>query len=102
MNVRHTRPQKNAKHGDETIGLLNRKIIYIMIKSHTISLQQKVSLYFKWFDWILSEFTSCSEQGPMKTQWNDFIGSWVNSLVVVNKDQWKGNEMISLDFEWIH
>jgi hypothetical protein len=24
-------------------------------------LQQKVSLYAKWFHWILSEFTSCSE-----------------------------------------
>ncbi len=30
------------------------------------ALQQKVSLYAKWFHWILSEFTSCSELGPMK------------------------------------
>ncbi len=30
------------------------------------TLQQKVSLYAKWIHWILSEFTSCSEQGPMK------------------------------------
>jgi hypothetical protein len=30
------------------------------------TLQQKVSLYAKWFYWILSEFTSCSEWGPVK------------------------------------
>jgi hypothetical protein len=31
------------------------------------SLQQKVSMY-KRFHWISSEFTSCSEWGPMKKQ----------------------------------
>jgi hypothetical protein len=30
------------------------------------TLQQKVSLYAKCIHWILSEFTSCSERGPMK------------------------------------
>jgi hypothetical protein len=33
------------------------------------SLQQKVSLYTKWFHWILIGFIGCSEQGPMKNQW---------------------------------
>jgi uncharacterized membrane protein len=30
------------------------------------SLQQKVSLYVKWFHWILSEFIGCSERGLVK------------------------------------
>jgi hypothetical protein len=30
------------------------------------ALQQKVSLYTKWFHWILNDFTGCSGQGPMK------------------------------------
>ncbi len=30
------------------------------------SLQQRVSLYGKWFHWILSKFTNCNEQRPMK------------------------------------
>jgi hypothetical protein len=30
------------------------------------TLQQKVSLYAKWFHWVLSEFIGCSEWGPMK------------------------------------
>jgi hypothetical protein len=33
------------------------------------SLQQKVSLYASWFHWVLSEFISCSEWGPVKKQW---------------------------------
>jgi hypothetical protein len=36
---------------------------------HKESLQQKVSLYVKWFHWILNEFTGCSERGPLKKQW---------------------------------
>jgi hypothetical protein len=30
------------------------------------ALQQKVSLYIKWFHYILSEFTSCNEHGLVK------------------------------------
>jgi hypothetical protein len=40
--------------------------------SFVISLQQKVSLYAKWFHWILSEFTSCSEWELVKKL--EFIG----------------------------
>jgi hypothetical protein len=29
------------------------------------SLQQKVSMYAKWFHWILGEFIGCNEQGPV-------------------------------------
>jgi hypothetical protein len=32
-------------------------------------LQQKVSLYAKWFHWILNEFIGCNEQGLVKNQW---------------------------------
>jgi len=32
----------------------------------------KVSLFIKWFHWILNEFTSCNEQGLVKS--NEFIG----------------------------
>jgi hypothetical protein len=34
-----------------------------------MSLQQKVSLYAKWFHWNLNEFIGCNEHGPMKKQW---------------------------------
>jgi hypothetical protein len=33
------------------------------------ALQQKVSMYTKWFHWILSEFIGCSEWGLVKKQW---------------------------------
>jgi hypothetical protein len=29
---------------------------------HKITLQQKVSLYAKWFHWFMSEITSCNAQ----------------------------------------
>ncbi len=29
----------------------------------------KVSLYIKWFHWILNEFTGCNERGLVKKQW---------------------------------
>jgi hypothetical protein len=40
------------------------------------SLQQKVSLYAKWFPWILSEFNGCSEQGLVKKQWIQWSNEW--------------------------
>jgi hypothetical protein len=50
--------------------LVGRKIVYIF---HNLfgfdkdSLQQKVSMYAKWFHWILNEFISCSEWDQWKT-----------------------------------
>jgi hypothetical protein len=47
-----------------TVGLAN------VLQSYDVQTQQqKVSLYAKWFHWILSEFTSCNEWGPMKKEW---------------------------------
>jgi hypothetical protein len=40
--------------------------IYQNCYEKKISLQQNVFLYAKWFHWILSEFTSHSEQDFMK------------------------------------
>jgi hypothetical protein len=42
--------------------------------------QQKVSLYAKWFHWILNEFTGYSEQRLMKKQWIH----WSNEQGLVN------------------
>jgi hypothetical protein len=42
------------------------KAYLAIYKSYQNPLQQKVSLYVKRFHWILNEFTSCSEWGPMK------------------------------------
>jgi hypothetical protein len=39
----------------------------VIIKKKT--LQQKLSLYTKWFHWIFSDFTGCSEWGLVKKQW---------------------------------
>jgi hypothetical protein len=36
---------------------------------HLLSLQEKVSLYTKWFHWILSEFISYNELGLVGKQW---------------------------------
>jgi hypothetical protein len=37
--------------------MLSLKSIYNIRCKNLITLQQKVSLYAKWFQWILSEFT---------------------------------------------
>jgi hypothetical protein len=39
-----------------------------------MSLQQKKSLYTKWFHWILNEFTGCSEWGLVGKQWIHWFG----------------------------
>jgi hypothetical protein len=40
----------------------NFKVVKILVVHYNVfSLQQKVSLYARWFQWILSEFTGCSE-----------------------------------------
>jgi hypothetical protein len=44
-----------------------------------ITLQQKVSSHTKWFHWILSESTGCSEWEPMKK---------VNFISLMNGDYW--------------
>jgi hypothetical protein len=45
-------------------------VIKVIQNSITLaSLQQKVSMYTKWFHWILSEFIGCSEWGVVKKQW---------------------------------
>jgi hypothetical protein len=43
---------------------------------HKKSLQQKVSMYTKWFHRILSEFIGCSERGPVKKQWIHWFSEW--------------------------
>jgi hypothetical protein len=48
--------------------------IFNVLDLHT--LQQKVSLYAKWFHWILNEFTSCSERRPMEKQGIHWSNEW--------------------------
>jgi hypothetical protein len=36
-------------------------------------LQQKMSMYIKWFQWILSEFIDRSEQDLARIQWTQWI-----------------------------
>jgi hypothetical protein len=48
-----------------------------------ISLQQKLSLYAKWFHWILSEFTNYSEQHLVGKQWIH----WFSELELMNYTQ---------------
>jgi hypothetical protein len=45
-------------------------------------------MYTKWFQCILSKMCPCTQ--------SDFNGFWVNSLVVMNWDQWKSSEFTSL------
>jgi len=45
---------------------MEHRYLYNVSTSLFESLQQKVSMYTKWFHSILSEFNSCNEQGPMK------------------------------------
>jgi hypothetical protein len=47
----------------------NLEVVKILVVHYNVfSLQQKVSLYTKWFQWILREFIGCNEQGLMKKQ----------------------------------
>jgi hypothetical protein len=62
---------------------VGKKLQYEFTRS--LALQQKVSLYTKWFHWILSEFIGCNEREPTKS--SDFTEFWVNSLVVTNGNQ---------------
>jgi hypothetical protein len=48
---------------------LQPHVIKIKLQSRQQTLKQKVSLYAKWFHWILSESISCSEWAPVKKQW---------------------------------
>jgi hypothetical protein len=34
-----------------------------------VGLQQKTSMYAKWFNWIMSEFISYSEQDLVRKKW---------------------------------
>ncbi len=49
---------------------------FTMFMSNVKTLQQKVSLYAKWFHWILSEFISCNEHGLVNKQWSHWSNEW--------------------------
>jgi hypothetical protein len=60
---------------------------------HNNALQQKVSLYVKWFHWILSEFGDCNEPRLMKS--NEFID-------LMNNESIDYNEPRLVKKQWIH
>ncbi len=59
---------KKVEHEMEIQDFLVKKEVW---RKWTQALQQKVSMYAKWFHWILSEFTSYNERGPVKN--SEFI-----------------------------
>jgi len=59
-------------------------------------LQQNVSMYTKWFHWILNEFMDPNEHDLMGMQWihwftNDGLVNWIH--ILYQWDSWKKFEL---------